>query len=207
MSKETYICQKRHIFVKRDVHFPKETCTRATCDSTQRAHGYSSLCISLCTSKETYICQKRHTFVKRDVHLSKETYICQKRPAHEPHMTHCAHVSCVGLCGHMYVCNTRLFVVLHVCLCWSLLTYVVLCGLIRASCDSTPACTLLLLSVTYTNAHAKTAKYTNTQMQVLTRSCALARFPSLSLSLSLSLSHTHTHTHTHTHNTPTLTYS
>ena len=87
---------------------------------------------------------------------------------------------------------------LHVC---PLLTYVVLCGHIRASCDYTPACTLLL-PLSHIQMH--TQKQNNTQMEALTRSCARARIPSLSLSLSptltlsLSLSHTHTHT-THPH--------
>jgi len=144
MSKETYICQKRHIFVKRDVHFPKETCTRATCDSTQRAHGYSSL--SLCTSKETYnrcVRQKKHTFAKRDLRTSHTWLIVRRflvQVSFDICIIRCVAVICCSMlpcitasstalhCCHMYVCNTQLFVVLHVCLCWSLWTHVCMCA-------------------------------------------------------------------------------
>ena len=59
------VCQKRPIFVKRDI---------PNSPTDDIAHVWGGVQVPL-------IRQKRSVFVKRDIYLSKETYICQKRPA------------------------------------------------------------------------------------------------------------------------------
>jgi len=83
MAKETYICEKRHTYVQRDIHM----------------------------WKETYLCEKRHTYVKRDIHMWKETYLCAKRPTYLGFVYWYRSSSSLSsgswVCQKRYVCEKR----------------------------------------------------------------------------------------------------
>jgi len=74
-----YLCEKRRVYVKRDVFMWLETRVR-----TSNAGSSSDMCMSserdVFKSKETCLCEKRRIYVKRDVFMWKETYLCDERP-------------------------------------------------------------------------------------------------------------------------------
>jgi len=72
MSKETYICQKRHVFSKEAYIYQKRPTHMCKYRDLQTANDLHRRQIM---SGETCICQKRHIF-------SKEACIYQKRPTH-----------------------------------------------------------------------------------------------------------------------------
>ena len=89
-ERETYICQKRPTYVKRnqknqkrDQHLSEKTLYNLFESKRDSFKSLLSLQLSnerkerLTSVKETYIRQKRPTYVKRE---ERETYICQKRP-------------------------------------------------------------------------------------------------------------------------------
>ena len=78
-------CQRRHVYIKRDIFQSKETCKRdlRTIQTHLSNLDYASLVKrDLCMSKETCVCQKRPVYVTRDLCMSKETCVCQKRPVY-----------------------------------------------------------------------------------------------------------------------------
>ena len=67
VSKETYVCEKQCMYVKRDLRICKETyqvriCSGGGAELTQKGRAQR-------VSKETYVCEKRHMYMERDISM------------------------------------------------------------------------------------------------------------------------------------------